>query len=79
MSERKEPPISDPEQGVWRGRRIARRVVSDEGFTILVGKSAEDNDDLSLRLAVAMPPAWHFYHPCEQCGFADDGPREWCA
>ncbi|MFI5375829.1 MAG: cupin domain-containing protein [Candidatus Rokuibacteriota bacterium] len=36
-------------------------------------------DDLSLRLAVAMPPAWHVYHPCEQCGFADDGPREWCA
>jgi hypothetical protein len=26
-----------------------------------------------------MPPAWHIYHPCEQCGFADDGPREWCA
>ena len=36
-------------------------------------------DDLSLRLAVAMPPAWHVYSPCEQCGFADDGPREWCA
>lgn len=36
-------------------------------------------DDLSLRLAVAMPPAWHFYSPCEQCGFEDDGPREWCA
>jgi mannose-6-phosphate isomerase-like protein (cupin superfamily) len=35
--------------------------------------------DLSLRLAVAMPPAWHYYSPCEQCGFADDGPREWCA
>jgi len=36
-------------------------------------------DDLSLRLAVAMPPAWHVYSPCEQCGFSDDGPREWCA
>lgn len=35
--------------------------------------------ELSLRLAVAMPPAWHFFHPCEQCGFSDDGPREWCA
>ena len=33
--------------------------------------------DLSLRLAVAMPPAWHYYHPCEQCGFADDGPEKW--
>ena len=36
-------------------------------------------DGLSLRLAVAMPPANHYYSPCEQCGYADDGPREWCA
>lgn len=36
-------------------------------------------DGLSLRLAVAMPPAWHHYSPCEQCGYDDDGPREWCA
>lgn len=35
--------------------------------------------DVSLRLAVAMPPAWHHLSPCEQCGFTDDGPREWCA
>src|SRR5215471_3675932 len=36
-------------------------------------------DDLSLRLAVAMPPATHYYSPCEQCGYADDGPAEWNA
>ena len=36
-------------------------------------------DDLTLRLAVAMPPAVHLYHACEQCGYADDGPREWRA
>ena len=36
-------------------------------------------DELSLRLAVAMPPALHIFHGCEQCGFTDDGPREWCA
>ncbi|HET9490715.1 MAG TPA: cupin domain-containing protein [Methylomirabilota bacterium] len=36
-------------------------------------------EDLSLRLAVAMPPATHYFSPCEQCGFTDDGPREWCA
>ena len=36
-------------------------------------------DGLSLRLAVAMPPARHFYSRCEQCGYEDDGPREWCA
>jgi mannose-6-phosphate isomerase-like protein (cupin superfamily) len=34
---------------------------------------------LSLRLAVAMPPATHYFSPCEQCGYADDGPREWRA
>ena len=36
-------------------------------------------DELSLRLAVAMPPAWHYFSPCEQCGFTDDGPPEWKA
>jgi mannose-6-phosphate isomerase-like protein (cupin superfamily) len=36
-------------------------------------------DELSLRLAIAMPPAMHYFSPCEQCGFTDDGPREWCA
>jgi len=35
--------------------------------------------ELSLRLAVAMPPAMHYFHPCEQCGFSDDGPRQWTA
>jgi mannose-6-phosphate isomerase-like protein (cupin superfamily) len=35
--------------------------------------------ELSLRLAVAMPPATHHFGACEQCGFTDDGPREWCA
>jgi len=36
-------------------------------------------DDLSLRLAVAMPPAIHYFSACEQCGYDDTGPREWCA
>jgi len=36
-------------------------------------------DELALRMAVAMPPAIHYYSPCEQCGYADDGPREWGA
>jgi len=35
--------------------------------------------EMSLRLAVAMPPANHYFSPCEQCGYTDDGPREWCA
>jgi hypothetical protein len=28
---------------------------------------------------VAMPPATHYFSACEQCGYTDDGPREWCA
>lgn len=49
MSRRELPP-SDPEQGVYRGRAVARRFVSADGFTVLVGKAAADNDDLSLHL-----------------------------
>jgi predicted ribosome quality control (RQC) complex YloA/Tae2 family protein len=30
---------------------VARRLVSSDGFTVLVGRTAEDNDILSLRLA----------------------------
>ncbi len=30
---------------------------------------------LSLRLAVSMPPGVHNYSDCQECGFADDGPR----
>lgn len=44
------PPPSDPEQGIWQGRRIARRFVSPDGFTVLVGKTAEENDLLSTKL-----------------------------
>jgi predicted ribosome quality control (RQC) complex YloA/Tae2 family protein len=54
---RREPPPSDPEQGIWRGRRVARRVVSADGFTVLVGKSADDNDRLSIDLC----QAWDFW------------------
>ncbi len=50
MSDRKAPPPPDPENGFYAGRRIAKRFVSPDGFTVLVGKTAEDNDILSLRL-----------------------------
>jgi predicted ribosome quality control (RQC) complex YloA/Tae2 family protein len=45
------PEPSDPAAGVFRGRRIAKLFDSPDGFRILVGKSSEDNDLLSLRLA----------------------------
>jgi predicted ribosome quality control (RQC) complex YloA/Tae2 family protein len=57
MRPRSEPRPSDPEQGIYQGRRIARRFVSPDGWTVLVGKSAEDNDLLSLKLC----EPWDFW------------------
>jgi predicted ribosome quality control (RQC) complex YloA/Tae2 family protein len=42
--------VSDPDNGIYRGRRVARRFVSPDGMIVLVGKTAEDNDVLSLKL-----------------------------
>lgn len=47
----REPGPTEPDQGIWQGRRIARRYVSPDEMVVLVGRSAEDNDLLSLRLA----------------------------
>jgi predicted ribosome quality control (RQC) complex YloA/Tae2 family protein len=44
------PPPSDPENGVWQGRPVARRFVSPDGFTVLVGRGAADNDTLTFKL-----------------------------
>jgi len=53
----KAPPPSDPDQGIFRGRKIARRFVSPDGFTVLVGRTASDNDLLSLELC----DPWDFW------------------
>jgi predicted ribosome quality control (RQC) complex YloA/Tae2 family protein len=44
------PPPPDPEAGSWRGRSVARRFLSPDGMTVLVGRTAADNDVLSLHL-----------------------------
>ena len=44
------PGQTDADAGLWRGRSIARRYVSEDGLTILVGRTAADNDILSLKL-----------------------------
>ncbi|MEM1179105.1 MAG: NFACT RNA binding domain-containing protein [Acidobacteriota bacterium] len=44
------PPASDPEQGQWQGKSIARRFVSEDGLTVLVGKTARDNDLLTFKI-----------------------------
>jgi predicted ribosome quality control (RQC) complex YloA/Tae2 family protein len=47
---REAPPPPDPETGSWRGRSVARRFVSPDGMTVLVGRTAADNDVLSVHL-----------------------------
>ena len=49
-SRRAPPPPPDPDAGLWRGRSVARRFVSPDGMTVLVGRTAADNDVLSLQL-----------------------------
>jgi len=49
-SRRAPPPPPDPEAGRWRGQSVARRFVSPDGMTVLVGRTAADNDVLSLQL-----------------------------
>jgi len=47
----REPGPTDPDLGIWQGRRVARRHLSPDGLVVLVGRSAEDNDVLSVKLA----------------------------
>jgi predicted ribosome quality control (RQC) complex YloA/Tae2 family protein len=42
--------VIDADAGIYRGRSVARRFVSPDGMTVLVGRTAEDNDVLSLKL-----------------------------
>ncbi len=46
----KAPPPPDPDGGLWQGRSVARRFVSPDGLIVLVGRTAADNDVLSLKL-----------------------------
>ena len=50
-AQRIDPGLStDADTGVWRGHSVARRFVSPDGFIVLVGRTARDNDILSLKL-----------------------------
>lgn len=45
------PPPSDADEGIWQGKSVARRFVSADGMVVLVGRTAADNDVLSIKLA----------------------------
>jgi predicted ribosome quality control (RQC) complex YloA/Tae2 family protein len=44
-------PDTDADRGIWRGHPVARRFDSPDGFVILVGRTAADNDTLTFKLA----------------------------
>jgi predicted ribosome quality control (RQC) complex YloA/Tae2 family protein len=50
-SEEDETLTCDAEQGIWAGKRVARRFVSPDGYVVLVGRTASDNDLLTFKLA----------------------------
>ncbi len=45
------PGPTDPDAGLWQGSSIARRFESPDGMVVLVGRTASDNDVLSLKLS----------------------------
>jgi len=53
------PEPTDPDRGLWQGVSIARRFISPDGMVVLVGRTARDNDVLSLKLAGAQDFWFH--------------------
>jgi predicted ribosome quality control (RQC) complex YloA/Tae2 family protein len=54
MAKRGQPPGEiDADAGVYHGRSVARVTTSPDGMIVLVGRTARDNDVLSLKLAAA--------------------------
>ncbi|HVS03906.1 MAG TPA: NFACT RNA binding domain-containing protein [Thermoanaerobaculia bacterium] len=64
--ERRGPPgPTDADEGVWQGRSVARRFLSPDGMVVLVGRTATDNDVLSVRLAA---PRDFWFHAAGESG-----------
>jgi len=60
-----EIPPSDADAGTWGGRSVARRFVSPDGMTVLVGRTASDNDILTFKLA---SPRDFWFHVAAESG-----------
>ncbi len=54
-----------PDSGIWRGQSVARVAESPDGMTVLVGRTARDNDVLSLKLAA---PRDFWFHVAGESG-----------
>jgi len=59
------PPPSVPDAGIWLGRSVARVSTSPDGLIVLVGRTARDNDVLSLKLAA---PRDYWFHVAGESG-----------
>ena len=66
MAIRSDPPgETDPDLGIWLGKSVARVAESPDGMIVLVGRTARDNDVLSLKLAA---PRDFWFHVAGESG-----------
>jgi predicted ribosome quality control (RQC) complex YloA/Tae2 family protein len=66
MGTRGEPPgETDIDAGIYLGQQVARVATSPDGMIMLVGKTARDNDILSLKLAA---PHDFWFHVAGESG-----------
>jgi predicted ribosome quality control (RQC) complex YloA/Tae2 family protein len=66
MARDKGPPgPTDPDTGIWQGKSVARVAESPDGMIVLVGRTAHDNDVLSLKLAA---PRDFWFHVAGESG-----------
>jgi predicted ribosome quality control (RQC) complex YloA/Tae2 family protein len=56
---------TNPDAGIWQGRSIARVAESPDGMIILIGRTARDNDLLSIKLAA---PRDFWFHVAGESG-----------
>ena len=59
------PQPSDPDAGIWQGKSVARVAESPDGMIVLVGRTARDNDILSIKLAA---PRDFWFHVASESG-----------
>jgi predicted ribosome quality control (RQC) complex YloA/Tae2 family protein len=66
MPQRGQPPgETDADAGIHLGRSVARVATSPDGMVVLVGRTARDNDVLSLKLAA---PRDFWFHVAGESG-----------
>ena len=56
---------TDPDQGLFAGRSVAKRFDSPDGMTVLVGRTARDNDVVTFKLG---RPNDFWFHVAAQSG-----------